>query len=97
MVRKPRRAAFYRRVSTDGQTVENQRLALEAVCEECLYSEIISEFLWATIRIADCCVLTRLTRREVSQNLSASTSSRITRQKCGYSINAAFCYVYCTS
>ena len=34
MVRKARRAAFYLRVSTDGQTVENQRLALEAVCEQ---------------------------------------------------------------
>lgn len=34
MVRKTRRAAFYLRVSTDGQTVENQRLALEAVCEQ---------------------------------------------------------------
>jgi DNA invertase Pin-like site-specific DNA recombinase len=34
MVRKPRRAALYLRVSTDGQTVENQRLALEAVCEQ---------------------------------------------------------------
>jgi DNA invertase Pin-like site-specific DNA recombinase len=34
MVRKPRRAAFYLRVSTDGQTVESQRLALEAVCEQ---------------------------------------------------------------
>ena len=34
MVRKSRRAAFYLRVSTDGQTVENQRLALEAVCEQ---------------------------------------------------------------
>src|SRR6204780_4446032 len=34
MVRKPRRAALYLRVSTDGQTVDNQRLALEAVCEQ---------------------------------------------------------------
>lgn len=34
MVRKARRAAVYLRVSTDGQTVENQRLALEAVCEQ---------------------------------------------------------------
>lgn len=34
MVRKPKRAALYLRVSTDGQTVDNQRLALEAVCEQ---------------------------------------------------------------
>jgi DNA invertase Pin-like site-specific DNA recombinase len=34
MVRKARRVALYLRVSTDGQTVENQRLALEAVCEQ---------------------------------------------------------------
>jgi DNA invertase Pin-like site-specific DNA recombinase len=31
---KPRRAALYLRVSTDGQTVENQRLALEAVAAQ---------------------------------------------------------------
>ena len=31
---KTKRAALYLRVSTDGQTVENQRLALEAVCEQ---------------------------------------------------------------
>jgi DNA invertase Pin-like site-specific DNA recombinase len=31
---KPKRAALYLRVSTDGQTVENQRFALEAVCEQ---------------------------------------------------------------
>ena len=31
---KPKRAALYVRVSTDGQTVDNQRLALEAVCEQ---------------------------------------------------------------
>ncbi len=31
---KRKRAALYLRVSTDGQTVENQRLALEAVCEQ---------------------------------------------------------------
>jgi DNA invertase Pin-like site-specific DNA recombinase len=29
---KPKRAALYLRVSTDGQTVENQRLALQTVC-----------------------------------------------------------------
>lgn len=34
MSNKPRRAALYLRVSTDGQTVDNQRLALEAVCEQ---------------------------------------------------------------
>ena len=34
MAPKSRRAALYLRVSTDGQTVENQRLALEAVCEQ---------------------------------------------------------------
>jgi len=33
MVRKSRRAALYLRVSTDYQTVENQRLALEVTCE----------------------------------------------------------------
>ena len=31
---KPKRAALYLRVSTDGRTVDNQRLALEAVCEQ---------------------------------------------------------------
>jgi DNA invertase Pin-like site-specific DNA recombinase len=31
---KSKRAALYLRVSTDGQTVENQRLALEKVCEQ---------------------------------------------------------------
>jgi DNA invertase Pin-like site-specific DNA recombinase len=31
---KPRRAALYLRVSTDGQTVENQRIALEAVAAQ---------------------------------------------------------------
>ena len=31
---KRKRAALYLRVSKDGQTVENQRLALEAVCEQ---------------------------------------------------------------
>jgi DNA invertase Pin-like site-specific DNA recombinase len=31
MASKPKRAALYLRVSTDGQTVDNQRLALEAV------------------------------------------------------------------
>ena len=31
---KPKRAALYLRVSTDGQTVENQQIALEAVCEQ---------------------------------------------------------------
>ena len=30
MIRKPKRAALYLRVSRDGQTTENQRLALEA-------------------------------------------------------------------
>jgi DNA invertase Pin-like site-specific DNA recombinase len=34
MANKPKRAALYVRVSTDGQTVDNQRLALEAVCEQ---------------------------------------------------------------
>ncbi len=34
MTGKPKRAALYVRVSTDGQTVDNQRLALEAVCEQ---------------------------------------------------------------
>ena len=34
MAGKPKRAALYVRVSTDGQTVDNQRLALEAVCEQ---------------------------------------------------------------
>ena len=30
---KPKRAALYLRLSTDGQTPENQRLALEAVAQ----------------------------------------------------------------
>src|SRR5580704_16082223 len=34
MASKQKRAALYLRVSTDGQTVDNQRLALEAVCEQ---------------------------------------------------------------
>ena len=34
MASEPKRAALYLRVSTDGQTVDNQRLALEAVCEQ---------------------------------------------------------------
>ena len=34
MASKPKRAALYLRVSTDGQTAENQRLALEIVCEQ---------------------------------------------------------------
>jgi DNA invertase Pin-like site-specific DNA recombinase len=34
MVRKVRRAALYLRVSTDDQTVENQRLALDATCDQ---------------------------------------------------------------
>ena len=34
MTGKPKRAALYVRVSTDGQTVDNQRLALEAVCKQ---------------------------------------------------------------
>jgi DNA invertase Pin-like site-specific DNA recombinase len=34
MAGKPKRAALYLRVSTDGQTVDNQRLALDAVCEQ---------------------------------------------------------------
>ena len=34
MTSKPKRAALYLRVSTDGQTSDNQRLALEAVCEQ---------------------------------------------------------------
>jgi DNA invertase Pin-like site-specific DNA recombinase len=33
-VMQPKRAALYLRVSTDGQSVDNQRLALEAVCEQ---------------------------------------------------------------
>jgi hypothetical protein len=34
MAPKPKRAALYVRVSTDGQTVDNRRLALEVVCEQ---------------------------------------------------------------
>ena len=34
MAPKSKRAALYLRVSTDGQTVDNQRPALEAVCEQ---------------------------------------------------------------
>ena len=34
MTTRPKRAALYLRVSTDGQTVENQRIALAAVCEQ---------------------------------------------------------------
>jgi DNA invertase Pin-like site-specific DNA recombinase len=34
MVKKPKRAALYLRVSTDGQTPENQRRALEAVASQ---------------------------------------------------------------
>ncbi len=34
MASKPKRAALYLQVSTDGQTVDNQRLALDAVCEQ---------------------------------------------------------------
>jgi DNA invertase Pin-like site-specific DNA recombinase len=34
MVKKPKRAALYLRVSTDGQTTENQRRALEAVAAQ---------------------------------------------------------------
>jgi DNA invertase Pin-like site-specific DNA recombinase len=34
MAGKPKRAALYLRVSTDGQTVDNQRLALDALCEQ---------------------------------------------------------------
>src|SRR3954462_15625033 len=34
VVTKPKRAALYLRVSTDGQTVDNQRLALVGVCEQ---------------------------------------------------------------
>lgn len=34
MASKPKRVALYLRVSTDGQTVDNQRLALDAVCEQ---------------------------------------------------------------
>ena len=34
MTSRPKRAALYLRVSTDGQTSDNQRLALEAVCEQ---------------------------------------------------------------
>jgi DNA invertase Pin-like site-specific DNA recombinase len=34
MIRKPKRAALYLRVSRDGQTTENQRLALEAVASQ---------------------------------------------------------------
>ena len=32
-MKRPIKAALYLRVSTDGQTVENQRIALEALCE----------------------------------------------------------------
>src|SRR6516165_10078848 len=34
MVKKPKRAALYLRVSTDGQTPENQRRALKAVAAQ---------------------------------------------------------------
>ena len=34
MASKPKRAALFLQVSSDGQTVDNQRLALEAVCEQ---------------------------------------------------------------
>ena len=34
MASKSKRAALYLRVSTDGQTVDNQRLALEVVCDQ---------------------------------------------------------------
>jgi DNA invertase Pin-like site-specific DNA recombinase len=34
MTGKPKRAALYVRVSTDEQTVDNQRLAQEVVCEQ---------------------------------------------------------------
>ena len=34
MASKSKRAPLYLRVSTDGQTVDNQRLALEAVCDQ---------------------------------------------------------------
>ena len=34
MASKSKRAALYLRVSTDGQTVDDQRLALEAVCDQ---------------------------------------------------------------
>jgi DNA invertase Pin-like site-specific DNA recombinase len=34
MAPERKRSALYLRVSTDGQTVENQQLALEAVCEQ---------------------------------------------------------------
>jgi DNA invertase Pin-like site-specific DNA recombinase len=34
MIRKPKRVALYLRVSRDGQTTENQRLALEAVASQ---------------------------------------------------------------
>jgi DNA invertase Pin-like site-specific DNA recombinase len=34
MIRKPKRATLYLRVSRDGQTTENQRLALEAVASQ---------------------------------------------------------------
>ena len=40
---KPQRAALYIRVSTDGQTTENQRLALQAVAERRGWS-IVKEF-----------------------------------------------------
>jgi DNA invertase Pin-like site-specific DNA recombinase len=38
MATKTKRAALYLRVSTDGQTTENQRLALEAVAEQCSWT-----------------------------------------------------------
>jgi DNA invertase Pin-like site-specific DNA recombinase len=34
MIRKPKRAALYLHVSREGQTTENQRLALEAVASQ---------------------------------------------------------------
>ena len=34
MAARLKRAALYLRVSTDGQTVETQRFALQAVCEQ---------------------------------------------------------------
>jgi DNA invertase Pin-like site-specific DNA recombinase len=42
MVKKPKRAALYLRVSTDGQTTENQRRALQAVAAQCGWTVVAS-------------------------------------------------------
>jgi DNA invertase Pin-like site-specific DNA recombinase len=48
MAAKPKRAALYLRVSTDGQTVESQRLALRAVCEQRSW-QVVQEYADAGI------------------------------------------------